>query len=144
MTTTRKKRVTASIRREGIGRQNFVEHLSLLFVVISAAVLAPIAPSATTTGLVLGGLLATLNFTLLRRLISALVRRQRPIRQALLAVFLVAKFLLLAVALYLLIRYLPVDGLGLILGVSVVVIAILAEAIRATLRPPQHQLTNQR
>lgn len=84
----------------------------------------------------LGGLLSTINFGLMRRLLSGLFQSDRLPTQAALGIVLIVKLGVIGVLLYLLIATWAVNPIGLLTGLSAVVIAIFIEGFRTLLRRP--------
>lgn len=94
-------------------------------------------PPRSQLGISLGAGLMMLNTWMMRRLSARLVRTfaaGRPSVGLLLLLFNV-KLLLIGVLLFLIIRHLPVDPLSLILGVSILPVAILLRAVQYGLNP---------
>lgn len=87
-------------------------------------------------GVALGGLLGVGNFYALRRLVGGLLGGDgaRSRKQTVMGVLLTLKLGLLAAAIYLVIRFVPIEPLGLLCGISVVVVAIFFEGFRTVLR----------
>ena len=87
-------------------------------------------------GVALGGLLGVGNFYALRRLVGGLIGADgaRTRKQTVMGVLLTLKLGLLAAAIYLVIRFVPIEPLGLLCGISVVVVAIFFEGFRTVLR----------
>lgn len=89
-------------------------------------------------GVALGGGLATLNFWALRRLIGALlVEGQTRRRQGVMGLLLALKFGILGASLFLIIRFVPVHPIGLLVGVSTLVLAIFIVGLRGGLAHPE-------
>ncbi len=99
----------------------------ITFVLVSAGALA-LVPWQSAVSVMVGGAIALLNFRLLQRTIGrALSPRQRaasPLRQVLLKYYL--RFAATALVLFILVRQGYVEPLGLLAGLSVVVVTILA------------------
>jgi len=92
-------------------------------------------------GVALGGLLGVGNFYLLRRIVGSLFGGEASSRQQLaMAVLLTLKFGFLAVSIFLVIRFTPVNALALLCGISVVVLAIFVEGFRTVLRGAEPNL----
>ena len=94
-------------------------------------------------GVAVGGVLGTVNFYALRRIVSALFSSGSGRRQGVLAILLTFKFGLLAASLYLIIRFLPVNSVALLCGISVVVLAIFIEGFRVVLRGAEPNLNSE-
>ena len=114
----------------------FVERLSLILILVSSTLCALGGSLPFTAGVASGGMLAWLNLVVLRRTMQALFAAQRAPRQAGLTALLVLKFAALAALFFFVLTRLPVDALGVIVGVSLPVAAILFEAGRVMLRRP--------
>ena len=88
-----------------------------------------------TLGVAVGGALGVANFYALRCLMAGIFRhRDTPPKQIAMTLLLMLKFGVLGGALYLVLTYLPVNGLALLFGVSLVVLSILAEGFRSAIR----------
>ena len=89
-------------------------------------------------GVALGGLLGVGNFYALRRLVGGLFASAsedaHSRKQMTMAVLLILKFGLLAAIIYLVIHIVPIEPVGLLGGISVVVVAIFVEGFRTVLR----------
>lgn len=106
----------------------------LLLALLTAASLA-LASDRFTAGVVAGGLLAMANFYWLRHSLERILQLQ-PARPSAAAVLRsLVRLALLAIAVYLLITRFGVDVLGLLLGLSILVITILAVSLFAVIRP---------
>jgi hypothetical protein len=103
--------------------------LGLAAVVIGVSILA--LPRQTTLGVSIGAGLMCLNAWALRRIGLRAVRTAHKPGLSLL-LFLVKMTLLLGV-LYVVLRYLPVDAIGFVIGVSVFPVAALISALRSGL-----------
>lgn len=110
-----------------------IERLSLLLVGVLALASLALWDLRVTLGVALGGCLATFNFYALRRLVQAIVSGNSPRKQLVMVMLLTLKFGLLAASIYLTIKLLPVSPLALLVGMSVVVVAIFAVGFRAAL-----------
>ena len=113
-----------------------VERISLVMVVMATLASLVAWQRPVFLGVGLGGLLAAANFYALRRILQSLFQAEgkRSGKQAVLAVLLTAKFGLLAASIFLVVRYLPVEPLAFLAGMSTVVLAIFIEGIRVVLR----------
>ena len=82
-------------------------------------------------GLILGGGVAILNFRWLWRIVEKVLFEQKKFYgiQALI------KFILLVVVVFLILRYLRVNPVAFVVGISTLVVGILFEVIRESLRP---------
>lgn len=111
-----------------------IERLAAALVVLATIAASLLASPRFALGVALGGLLSVLNFWALRTVLRGLMRAQHPPKQAGLALLLMLKFALMGVAIFLLINYAPLDASGLLVGVSIVVLAILIEGFRIAAR----------
>ncbi len=113
-----------------------IERTTLVLVCCATLVSLLLWDRAVFLGVGLGGGLAALNFLALRRLMAALFRGAdgRPQRQAVMGVLLTLKFGVLAGSIFLVIRFLPVDPVALMVGISVVVLSIFVEGLGVVLR----------
>jgi len=83
-------------------------------------------------GVLLGGAIGLINLWGLARIVAA-AARARGARAALMGFLLVTKFLLLAAAVIVCLRYVRVDALAFIVGISIFVLALFATGARRTL-----------
>ena len=113
---------------------HFIEKLALVLVAFATLLSLFAASMQFSLGVAVGGVLGVANFYALRRLMTGIMHSKSAPRQALLTVLLLLKFGLLGLALYLVIVYLPVDAVGMLLGVSLVVVSIFLEGARTVLR----------
>lgn len=107
------------IERTALGIVGFVTLISAVF-----------AGASVTAGVALGGLLTVGNFYTLRRLVGALLRGGGKPRQAVLSTLLLLKLAAVSALVYALLVYLAIDGLGLLVGMTVALVAIMLEAAR--------------
>jgi ABC-type multidrug transport system fused ATPase/permease subunit len=85
---------------------------------------------AVSLGLILGGGIALLNFRWLRRILSGYVFAHKKY-----SLFqLVGKFFVLLLVLFLVIRFVRVDPLALVAGISTLVLGIVFEVVRQSFR----------
>ncbi len=112
---------------------HFIEKLALVLVALATLISLFVADFSFTLGLAVGGVLAVGNFYALRRLMTGIMESKSSPRQALLTILLLFKFGVLGALLYLIIVFLPVDAVGMLLGVSLVVTSIFIEGFRSVL-----------
>lgn len=110
---------------------HFIERLSLILTAIVTLVTFFTSDLNITLGVLFGGLLGTANFYVLRRLMAGMIRAGNQPRQAILCLLLLAKFGILGSFIFLALRFLPLDGLSMMLGFSLVVISIFFEGFRS-------------
>jgi hypothetical protein len=110
-----------------------IERLALVLLGLALLVSLLSRSTRVVLGVATGGGLAALNFFALRRLTLGIVASESRNRQTVLAVLLAAKLGFLAAVLYLVLRFLPVDGLAFLAGISVVVLSILVDGLRGAL-----------
>jgi hypothetical protein len=85
---------------------------------------------AVSLGLILGGGIALLNFRWLRRILSGYIFAHKKY-----SLFqLVGKFFALLLAIFLVIRFVRVDPLALVIGISALVLGIVFEVVRESVR----------
>lgn len=111
-------------------RVEHIEPLAALLVVLVGAALLALRATPLAAGVAAGGTLGIANFYLLRKLSRALLRATRPPTQMLLGVVMATKFLVVGAALLLMIRYARLDAIGMLVGVSLVVLAIIIGGFR--------------
>ncbi len=107
-----------------------IERLSFLLVALVTLLSFLFRDRDITLGAGLGGLLGTLNFYALRRMIQAIFQSSNPRKQAVLAVLLTLKFGLVGTTIYLFVKFLPINALALLVGISIVVVSIFIEGFR--------------
>ena len=114
-----------------------IERMNAVFA--AAMILAAVAffSLRVAAGVAVGSLLATVNFSAMRRLIDASLRRQGTSRAAL-QLLLVAKMGILFVLVFLAIRFLPLSPAGLAVGISVFLLSITVESVRHALGSEAH------
>jgi hypothetical protein len=113
-----------------------IEKLSALLVGIATLGSLAFRDHRITLGVAAGGVLATLNFWALRRILQGIVQSRNPRRQLFLGLLLMLKLGLVAALIFVAVKYLPIDPIALLAGISVVVLAIFIEGFRTVLRPP--------
>jgi len=118
-----------------------VERTALTLVGVATLASLLTGDRAVVLGVGVGGALAALNFMALWRILASIFKSAgtNPQKQALMAVLLMLKFGFLAVSLYLVVRYVPLNSLALLVGISLVVLAIFTEGIVTMLRGPAAQ-----
>ena len=85
---------------------------------------------AVSLGLILGGGIALLNFRWLRRILSGYIFAHQKY-----SLFqLVGKFFVLLGVIFLVIRFVRVDALALLIGISTLVLGIVLEVVRESVR----------
>jgi ABC-type multidrug transport system fused ATPase/permease subunit len=85
---------------------------------------------AVSLGLILGGGIALLNFRWLRRILSGYIFAHKKY-----SLFqLVGKFFALVLVIFLVIRFVRVDPLALVIGISTLVLGIVFEVVRESVR----------
>ena len=85
---------------------------------------------AVSLGLILGGGIALLNFRWLRRILSGYIFAHKKY-----SLFqLVGKFFALLLGIFLVIRFVRVDPLALVIGISTLVLGIVFEVVRQSVR----------
>ena len=84
-----------------------------------------------TAGVALGSLISILSFRWLRKFVSALLSSGRSRPPLLLVILNFSKYLIMGVALFFAIKYDLVNAIALLVGVSVIFLAVCWEGIRA-------------
>ncbi|MFH1129803.1 MAG: ATP synthase subunit I [Pseudomonadota bacterium] len=115
-------------------RLHLIERLSLFFTAVATLVTLLAYEQRITLGVVFGGLLATLNFFVLRRILGGILQSESERKQALLGVLLLFKFAIVGMLIFLAMHFLPINGLAIIVGVSLVVLSIFVEGFRSMIR----------
>lgn len=109
-----------------------IERWNGLFAGILILASALLFSTSVTVGVAVGAGLAVLNFWGVRRLVQASLRTDGP-RRAALQLLLIGKMGLLFLCVFLAIRYLPLNAVGLAVGMSVFLLSIAVESIRFAL-----------
>jgi hypothetical protein len=112
----------------------FIERLAAALASAATLLAFFFASPNMTLGLGVGGALGVLNFYALKALMRGITQSGKHPRQAVLSILLMFKFALMGTALFVLLNYTAVDGLGLLFGISAVVLAVLAEGFRLAMR----------
>ena len=111
-----------------------MERASVALIALTSGITLWLVGQRMALGVVAGGALSVVNLYVLRWLVGALLRAERPPRQVGLVTLLVFKFALMGLAIFAIVHFLPLSPLGVLLGVSLVVLSILAEGFRAAFR----------
>jgi predicted PurR-regulated permease PerM len=114
-------------------RLQLIERLSIGLVAVAALIALIWTKQSVALGVAVGGVLTIANFALLRRLMRGIVSSKSQPRKAVLSLILLFKFGLVGGLIYLVMTYLPVDALGLMFGVSLVVLSVFIEGFRSML-----------
>ena len=114
---------------------NRIERLALVLTGVAVLVTLLITwDIAWVLGVAVGGLLGIGNFYALRRIVGALFQSsQSRTKQSVMVALLTLKFGALAAGIYLIIRFVPIDAVALLCGVSVVVLSIFVVGFRSAL-----------
>ncbi|MBW2731778.1 MAG: ATP synthase subunit I [Deltaproteobacteria bacterium] len=115
-------------------RLHFIERLAAVLVVIATFVAVALGRQTLAAGLAVGGVLSILNFYVLRLLMRGITSSEHPPRQAMLSLILMLKFALMGMAIFILINYAHIDPTGLLIGLTVTVMSILAGGFRVAIR----------
>ncbi len=113
-----------------------IERLSLLLVALATLLSLLFQDRAISLGVGIGGALAALNFYSLRRIMLAILQGTKPRKQAFMAILLTFKFAAIAASIYLILRYIPINAVAFLVGISVVVLAIFMEGFRTVFLEP--------
>jgi len=113
-----------------------IERLSLLLVALATLLSLIIQDRSISLGVGIGGALATFNFYALRRIMQSIFEAKNPRRQAVMAILLTLKFAAIAASIYLILKFIPINAVALLVGISVVVLAIFVEGFRTVFLEP--------
>ena len=116
-------------------RIEHIEQLAALLVVLVGTALLAFGATGLAAGAVAGGALSIANFYLLRKLSRGLLRTTHPPKQLLLGLLMATKFLVMGAALFVMIRYAHLDAIGMLVGVSLVVLSILIGGFKLATTP---------
>ena len=112
--------------------RRIARNIAILAVVAPLVAALAGAPGRVLLGVLLGALLAAGNFLAIER-ISARVVRGSVRTQSLLMGLLVVKMSAVMVLVYLVIRTFGVNAIGFVIGLSTMVLGLMAEGLRTTL-----------
>jgi len=121
----------------------FIERLAALMMVVAVLGAWISGEAAIALGIAAGGALSVVNFYVLRLLIGGIMRAANPPSQAVLAMLLMVKFTVMGFAVYWVVGHARLNISGLLIGVSVVVLAVLAEGFRLAVRGNESNATDQ-
>lgn len=113
-----------------------IERWNLTFAVIFTAGAALFFDRAMALGVAVGALIGCTNFWSIHKLIAKSLRSTGT-RRAVLQILLGAKMILLLVAVFLAIRFLPLSPVGLAFGLSVFLLSIAVVSLRFALTQDQ-------
>jgi len=118
-----------------------IERIALLLVGLATVASLVFWDGRIVLGVGVGGALAALNFHALRRIMAAIFNAEGTSgqKQAFTAVLLLFKFGALALTVFLVVKFAPVDAVAFMVGISVVVLSIFIEGFRIMLRGPTAQ-----
>lgn len=119
----------------GLSRIERLNYILGGVLVIAAALLMS---QADALGVLVGALLSCANFSLMRRMVQRWMKIA-PERRGPHTFVLLPKMLGLMTAVFLAVYFLPVTGLGVLIGFSVFLASIAIETVRFTLNPPPAQ-----
>ena len=117
-----------------MAQTNNIERISLLLLAAATGVALLVAELPMALGTAVGGLLGVANFYLLRRLMAGIVASGSQPKKAMLSFVLLFKFGLVGAAIFLVMTFLPIDAVGLMIGVTTVVVSIFIEGFRMAVR----------
>lgn len=112
-----------------------IERLNYMLggVLVIAAALLMSRPGAL--GVLVGVVLSCANFSIMRRMVQRWMR-VAPDRRGPQTLFLLPKMVGLMVAVFLAVHFLPISGIGVLMGFSVFLISIAIETVRYISNPP--------
>lgn len=123
---------TQAVRHSSLAVER-IERLGALLVALATLGSLLLGDWRVVLGVGLGGGLAVLNFAALRRIMQGIFASDNPRRQIVMTLLLLGKLALLAAVIYAIVRYVPVNAVALLGGISVVVLAIFVEGFRTVL-----------
>lgn len=115
-----------------------IERLNYILGGLLVAAAAVLMSQADALGVLVGALLSCLNFSLMRGMVQRWLR-VAPERRGPHTFVLLPKMLGLMTAVFLAVYFLPVTGLGVLIGFSVFLVSIAIETVRFSMRPPAAQ-----
>jgi hypothetical protein len=124
-------------------QSNNIERISLLLLAVATLLALVLADIPFALGTFVGGLLGVGNFAILRRLMAGIVASGSQPKKAMLSFILLFKFGLVGALIFVVMKYLPIDPVGLMIGVSTVVISIFVEGFRMVQRETAAQSTGE-
>lgn len=113
-----------------------IERLSLLLVAVATLLSLLLQDRAISLGVGIGGALAALNFFALGRIMQSILRGDNARKQAVMAILLTLKFAAIAATIYMIIKFVPINAVAFLAGISVVVLSIFVEGFRTVFLQP--------
>lgn len=124
-----------------------IERLAAGLTAVATLIAFFFASPGVALGIGVGGVLGVANFYALKSLMRGIARAatsrsnraedpasgSQP-RQAVLSILLMIKFALMGAVLFVLLNFTTIDSLGLLIGISMVVVAVFVEGFRLALR----------
>lgn len=123
-------------RETGIDIQGFlggVERVAAVLLLIAFAAVLALLSWKEALSLTIGGAVVMLNFRVLV-VIGRRLERATPAGMMQLAAFFFAKFILLLLAVFLILRYMQLTALGFVIGISIIPLALLIQSQRSATR----------
>ena len=111
-----------------------IERLNYVLGGLLVAAAAVLMSQADALGVLVGAVLSCVNFTLMRSMVQRWLR-VAPERRGPHTFVLLPKMLGLMTAVFLAVWFLPVTGVGVLIGFSVFLVSIAIETVRFTLTP---------
>ena len=112
-----------------------IERLNYILGGLLVAGMAFVLPRDGALGVLVGVILSSLNFTVMRRMVQAWMKRP-PSQRGSSSFFMVPKMALLMGAIVLSLLLLPISAIGLAIGFSVFLVSIAVETVRYISSPP--------
>lgn len=112
-----------------------IERLNYMLGGVLVVVMALILSRAGALGVLVGVILSCLNFSVMRRMVQGWMQRI-PEKRGPRSYLMMPKMLVLMLAVFLAIRFLPITGEGLAIGFSVFLLSIAVETVRYISNPP--------
>lgn len=120
-------------------RVRTIEVLATVLTVLATIASSIIWDAQTAMGVGLGGALGVLNFFTLRRIVGSMISTESQGKQAALGGILTAKFAVLGFVIFFILRFLPVSGVALISGFSLLVLSILLAGFASVIKGAEPQ-----
>lgn len=112
-----------------------IERLNYILGGVLLAVMAFVMDRAGALGVLVGVVLSSINFTVMRRMVESWAKRP-PSQRGPSSFFMVPKMILLMGAIALSLMLLPISAIGLAVGFSVFLVSITVETVRYISSPP--------
>ncbi len=112
-----------------------IERLNYMLGGVLTVLMTVLLPREAALGVLVGVILSSVNFTVMRKMVQGWMQRSAAKRQTS-SLFMLPKMVLLMLAIVLSLLFLPISAIGLAIGFSVFLISIAVETVRYISNPP--------